>query len=70
MDKMMNFKQTKNCHKIFTAYATTGDQPTVQKESQLVPGIKIESYILATFLNTMAFSGEIMKKASQRTEQV
>ena len=52
-----------NCHKIFTACAATGDQPTVHKESQPVPGIKIESYTLATFLNTMTFSGEIMQKS-------
>ena len=52
-----------NCHKIFTACAATGDQPTVHKESQPVPGIKIESYTLATFLNTMPFSGEIMQKS-------
>ena len=40
-------------------------------KSQPVPGIKIESYILATFLNTMTFSGEIMqKKASQRTARI
>ena len=52
-----------NCHKIFTACAATGDQPTVHKESQPVPGIKTESYILATFLNTMAFSGKIMQKS-------
>ena len=56
------FQQDINCHKIFTACAATGDQPTVHKESQPVPGIKIESNILATFLNTMAFSGEIMQK--------
>ena len=33
-----------NCHKIVTACAATGDQPTVHKESQPVPGIKSESY--------------------------
>ena len=47
------FQTEINCHKVFTACAATGDQPTVYKESQLVPSIKIESYILATFLNTI-----------------
>ena len=51
------FQTDINCHKIFTACAATGDQPTVHKESQPVPGIKIESYILATFLNTITFLG-------------
>ena len=51
------------CHKIFTARASTGDQPTVHMESQPVPGIKTESYILATFLNTMTLSGENMQKS-------
>ena len=57
------FQTDINCHKIFTAFAATGDQTTVQKVSQPVPGIKIESYILATFLNTMTFQGEIMKQS-------
>ena len=57
------FQTDINCHKIFTACAATGDQPTVHKESQPVPGIKIESYILAIFLYTITFSGEIMQKA-------
>ena len=52
-----------NCHNIFTACAATGYQPAVHKESQPVPGIKIESYILATFLNAMTFSEEIMQKS-------
>ena len=52
-----------SCHKILTICTATRDQPTVHKESQPVPGIKIESYILATFLNTMTFSGEIMQKS-------
>ena len=55
------FQKDKNCHKLFTACAATGDQPTVHNESQLVPGIKIESYILVPFLNTKTFSGEIMQ---------
>ena len=29
----------------------------VHKESQQIPGIKIESYIIATFPNTLTFSG-------------
>ena len=57
------FQTDINCQKIFTACAATGDQPTVHKESQTVSGIKIESYILATFLNTMAFQGKSCKKA-------
>ena len=56
-----------SCHKILTVCAATRDQPTVHKVSQPVPGIKIESYILATFLNTMTFSGEIMQKKSLTT---
>ena len=52
-----------NCYKILPACAAAGDQPTVHKESQPVSGIKIESYILATFLKTMTFSGEIMQKS-------
>ena len=39
------FQTNINCHKIFTACAANGDQPTVHKGSQPVPGIKIESYI-------------------------
>ena len=53
-----------NCHKVFTACAATGDKTTVHKESQPVPGIKIESYILATFLNTI-FRGNHAKKLSR-----
>ena len=62
----MNFKQTLNVKRYLLYHhhgAANGDQPTVHKESQPVPGIKIESYILATFLNTMTFSGEIMQKS-------
>ena len=57
------FQTDINCHKILLHHhhgAANGDQPTVHKESQPVPGIIFESYILATFLNTMTFSGEIM----------
>ena len=50
-----------SCHKIFTVCTATRDQPRVHMKSQPVPGIKIESYILATFLNTITFSGEIMQ---------
>ena len=57
------FQTDINCHKILTACAATRNQPTVHKESQPVPGIKFESYILATVLNTMTFSGEIMQKS-------
>ena len=57
------FQTDINCLKIFTACAATGDQPTVHKESQPVFGIKIESYILATFLNTVTYSREIMQKS-------
>ena len=46
----------KSCE-IFNACAAIDDQPTVHKESQQVPGIKIESYILAPFPNTLTFSG-------------
>ena len=35
------FQADINCHKIFTACAATGDQPTVHKGSQPVPGIKV-----------------------------
>ena len=41
---------------IFNACATIDDQPIVHKESQQVPVIKIESYTLAPFPNTMTFS--------------
>ena len=58
------FQTDINCHKIFTAFAATGDQPTVHKESQPVPGIKIGSYILATFLNTI-FRGNHAKKLNR-----
>ena len=58
----MNFKQTQTVARYVLHHdhgAANGDQPTVDKESQPGPGIKIESYILATFLNTMTFSGEL-----------
>ena len=41
---------------IFNECATIDDQPIVHKESQLVPVIKIESYSLAPFPNTLTFS--------------
>ena len=56
------FQTDIKCHKILTV-CETRDQPTVHKVSQPVPCIKIESYTLATFLNTMTFSGEIMQKS-------
>ena len=37
------FQTDINCHKIFTACAVTGDQPTVHKESQTVPGLKLKA---------------------------
>ena len=46
----------KSCE-IFNACAAIDDQPTVPKESQQIPCIKIESYILAPFPNTLIFSG-------------
>ena len=52
------FQTVINCLKIITACAAIGDQPTVHKESEPVPGIKIESYILTPFPNTLTFSGE------------
>ena len=55
------FQTDINCHKVFTACAATGDQPTVHKESQPAPGIRIGSYILATFMNTI-FRGNHAKK--------
>ena len=53
----------KSCE-IFNACGTINDHPIVHfyKESQQVPGIKIESYILAPFPNTLAFSGDTMQK--------
>ena len=57
------FQTDINCHKILTVCAATRDQPTVHKVSQPLPGIKIESYILAKFLNTTTFSGEIMHES-------
>ena len=51
----------KSCE-IFNACAANNDQPTVHKESQQVPGIKIKSYILAPFLNTLTFSGGYQAK--------
>ena len=46
----------KSCE-IFNACAAIDDQQTVHKESQQVPGSKVESCILAPFLNTLTFSG-------------
>ena len=46
----------KRCE-IFNACAAIDDQPTVHTESQQVPGIKIERYILAPFPNILTFSG-------------
>ena len=57
------FQTDISCHKILTVCAATSDQSTVHKVFQPVPVIKIENYILATFLNTMIFSGEIMQKS-------
>ena len=37
------FQTDINCHKIFTACAVTGDHPTVHKESQTVPGLKLKA---------------------------
>ena len=37
------FQTDINCHKIFTACAATRDQPTVHKESQPVPGLKLKA---------------------------
>ena len=37
------FQTDVNCHKIFTACAATGDQPTVYTESQPVPGLKLKA---------------------------
>ena len=37
------FQTDINCHKIFTACAVTGDQPTVHKEFQTVPGLKLKA---------------------------
>ena len=42
---------------IFNGCEATDDQRTVYKKSQQVPGIKIESYILDPFLNTLSFLG-------------
>ena len=57
------FQTDISCHNIFTVCAATRDQPTVHKVFQQVPCIKIKSYILATLLNTMTFSGESMQKS-------
>ena len=46
----------KRCE-IFNVCAAIDDQPTVHKESQQVPGISSEGYILAPFPNTLTFSG-------------
>ena len=48
----------KKCHKICTACAATGYHPTVCKESQPVPGIKMKSYILSPFPSTLTFLRE------------
>ena len=37
------FQTDINCHKIFTACAATRDQPTVHKESQPEPGLKLKA---------------------------
>ena len=37
------FQTNINCHKIFTTSAVTGDQPTVHKETQTVPGLKLKA---------------------------
>ena len=37
------FQTDINCHKIFTACAVTGDQPTVHKESHTVPGLMLKA---------------------------
>ena len=37
------FQTDINCHKIFTACEVTGDQPTVHKESQKVPTLKLKA---------------------------
>ena len=52
----MNSKLIKSCE-IFNASAAIDDQPTEHKESQQVPGFKIERYIQALFSNTLTFSG-------------
>ena len=57
------FQTDINCQKILTVCVATRDQLTEHTVSQPIPGIKIESYILATFLNTMTFAGEIMQKS-------
>ena len=46
----------KSCE-ILNVCAAIDDQPIVHKKSQQVPGIKIESFILAPFPNTLIFSG-------------
>ena len=47
-----------------------GDLPAVFEESQSVPDMKIESYILAPFLNNIAtLRGKLCKTAELRTEQ-
>ena len=53
---MMNSKKVIKSWEIFNACAACDDPPTVHIESQQTPGIKIESYILAPFPNTLAFS--------------
>ena len=57
----------KSC-KIFNASGANNDQPIVHfyKESQQIPGIKIESYILAPFPNTLAFSWDTMQKTTEQ----
>ena len=56
IDIMMKSNSDKSCE-IVNACAAIDDQPPVHKMSQQVPGIKIESYILVTFPNTLTFSG-------------
>ena len=64
------FQTVINCHKIFTAFVATGDKKTVHKESQPVLGIKIESYILATFLDQNdIFRGNCGKKLNNEKKK-
>ena len=46
LDEWTNYDEFQtdiNCHKIFTACAASGDLPTVHKESQPVPGLKLKA---------------------------
>ena len=54
---MIKFKIVVKSCKIFNVYTAIDDQSTVHKDSQQVPDIKIDSYILAPFPNTLTFSG-------------